>query len=582
MLNDSVAILKLKKSNCKNCHKCIRNCPVGSIRFSDHQAHIVDKECILCGQCFVVCPQNAKKIRSDLSLAKELISSGVRVIASIAPSFAAIFPNTDIYAIEKVLRKLGFFSVEETAMGATIVKREYEKIISSKRQEIVISSCCHTVNLLIQKHYPEALSYLANVITPMQAHCLDIKKRCPDAKTVFIGPCISKKDEAEQTSKATDCVLTFEELDQWLEEENIKIANNKKTQQEPIMDKVSDKPAVLWPDKKKTGKTRFFPTSGGIIKSMNCYYEGFSYLAIDGMENCLSALQEIIAGNIKSCFIEMSACSGSCVGGPVMSRNFHRPVQNYSQIAAGAGNQDFPVEELPSDLLKANYNVQQLNNRMPDEIEITAILKQIGKTKPEHELNCGTCGYDTCRKKAIAVYQGKADLSMCLPFLKEKAESFSDNIINNTPNGIIVVDENYQVQQINKAACRIMNIRSPEDVLGDQVVRIMDPKPFMDVLQKRQNIHGRRTYLAEYKKYVEENIILDREFNLVICIMHDVTDEEKEREKKESIRHQTTEIADKVIEKQMRVVQEIASLLGETTAETKIALAKLKESISDE
>ena len=223
MLNNSLAILKLKKSNCKNCHKCIRNCPVGSIRFSDHQAHIVNQECILCGQCFVVCPQNAKKIRNDLALAKELISSGDRVIASIAPSFAANFPNTDIYTIEEVLRKLGFFSVEETAMGATIVKREYEKIIYSKQQEIVISSCCHTVNLLIQKHYPEALPYLADVVTPMQAHCLDIKKRYPDAKTVFIGPCISKKDEAEQISKATDCVLTFEELDQWLEEENIKI-----------------------------------------------------------------------------------------------------------------------------------------------------------------------------------------------------------------------------------------------------------------------------------------------------------------------------------------------------------------------
>jgi sensor histidine kinase regulating citrate/malate metabolism len=171
---------------------------------------------------------------------------------------------------------------------------------------------------------------------------------------------------------------------------------------------------------------------------------------------------------------------------------------------------------------------------------------------------------------------------MCLPYLKEKAESFSDNIISNTPNGIIVVNDSYQVQQINRAALKIMNIRRVEDVLGEQVVRIMDPKPFMDVLNSGQSIHGRRTYLAEYKKYVEKSIIFDREFNLLICIMHDVTDEENQRERKESIRHQTIDIADKVVEKQMRIVQKIASLLGETAAETKIALTKLKESISDE
>jgi len=265
-----------------------------------------------------------------------------------------------------------------------------------------------------------------------------------------------------------------------------------------------------------------------------------------------------------------------------MDRNHLSPIQNYSQVAAIAGQGDFQIEMPETTRLVQTFARIELDNRSPDEIEIQAILRQIGKTKPEHELNCGTCGYDTCRQKAIAVYQGKADLSMCLPYLKEKAESFSDNIISNTPNGIIVVNDSFQVQQINRAALNIMNIRCAEDVLGEQVVRIMDPKPFMDVLNTGRSIHGRRTYLAEYKKYVEKSIIFDREFNLLICIMHDVTDEEKQRERKESIRHQTIDIADKVVEKQMRIVQEIASLLGETAAETKIALTKLKESISDE
>ena len=182
----------------------------------------------------------------------------------------------------------------------------------------------------------------------------------------------------------------------------------------------------------------------------------------------------------------------------------------------------------------------------------------------------------------MAIYQGKAEISMCLPYLKEKAETFSDNIVRNTPNGIIVLNEKLEVQQINKEALKIMNLRSASDVLGDGVIRILDPKDFVEVLQKGRNIRDRRVYLAEYDKYVEETIVYDKEYRLLVCIMRDVTEEENARERKENLSRQTVEVADRVVDKQMRIVQEIASLLGETAAETKIALTKLKESISDE
>ena len=219
---------------------------------------------------------------------------------------------------------------------------------------------------------------------------------------------------------------------------------------------------------------------------------------------------------------------------------------------------------------------------MPSESEIADILRQMGKHTPADELNCGSCGYNTCREKAVAIYQGKAEISMCLPYLKEKAETFSDNIVRNTPNGIIVLNEKLEVQQINKEALKIMNLRSASDVLGDGVIRILDPKDFVEVLQKGRNIRDRRVYLAEYDKYVEETIVYDKEYRLLVCIMRDVTEEENARERKENLSRQTVEVADRVVDKQMRIVQEIASLLGETAAETKIALTKLKESISDE
>ena len=181
-------ILQLKKSNCKNCYKCIRHCPVKSIRFSGNQAFIVGNECILCGGCFVVCPQNAKKIVDETEKVRVLIQSGVPVIASLAPSFIANYEGVGIPSMRDALRKIGFFDVEETAVGATIVKRQYEEMLRSGQRDVLITSCCHSVNLLIQKYFCGVLPFLADVISPMQAHSLDIKRRYPNAKTVFIGP----------------------------------------------------------------------------------------------------------------------------------------------------------------------------------------------------------------------------------------------------------------------------------------------------------------------------------------------------------------------------------------------------------
>ena len=143
--------LKLKKSNCKNCYKCIRHCPVKSIKFQSDQAHIVKDECVLCGQCFVVCPQNAKEIRNDVPAVQALLNSGSRVVVSLAPSFVANYPGATIDTMKAALKKLGFDEVEETAIGASIVKTEYEKIIAERRQKIIISTCCHSVNTMIQK-----------------------------------------------------------------------------------------------------------------------------------------------------------------------------------------------------------------------------------------------------------------------------------------------------------------------------------------------------------------------------------------------------------------------------------------------
>ena len=554
--------LTLKKSNCKNCYKCIRHCPVKAIRFSGNQAHIIGNECILCGQCFVVCPQNAKQIVDETEKVKVFLQSGDPVVVSLAPSFVANYEGVGINAMRDALQKLGFYEVEETAIGATIVKNEYERMLKEDERDIIITSCCHSINLLIQKYFPAELEYLADVVSPMQAHCMDIKKRFPKAKTVFIGPCVAKKDEAEHYEGVVDAVLTFEELTNWLKEENIELKTDM--------------------DSNEESRARFFPTTGGILKTMAQDAPGYTYMALDGIENCVDALKDIESGKIHKCFIEMSACIGSCVGGPIMEKYHRSPLRDYISVANFAGEKDFKVEQLNAVEIKKQFTYIEHRLSMPSEEDIAGVLRQMGKIKPSDELNCCSCGYNSCREKAIAICQGKAEISMCLPYLKDKAESFSDTIVKSSPDGMIVLNENLEVQQINQAALNFMNLRYETDILGEPVVRILDPKIFLQVQSTGRAVRGKKIYLAEYKRYVKLTVVYNKDSHVLVSILRDITDKETEREKKEKIRNQTIEVADKVVEKQMRIVQEIASLLGETAAETKIALTKLKESITDE
>ena len=484
--------LTLKKSNCKNCYKCIRNCPVKAIRFSGNQAHIIGNECILCGHCFVVCPQNAKEIVDSTEKARVLLQSGDPVVVSLAPSFIANYEGVGIKSIRRALKKLGFYDVEETAVGATIVKTEYERMLREEDRDIIITSCCHSINLLIQKYFPSALEYLADVMSPMQAHCADIKRRIPNAKTVFIGPCVAKKDEGEYYEGIVDAVLTFEELTNWLKAERIELETE-----------VDDTPE---------SRARFFPTTGGVLKTMTKDAPGYTYIALDGVENCIAALKDIESGRIHNCFIEMSACVGSCIGGPVMEK-YHStsPIKDYITVAGYAGERDFNTQQPAPMALKKNFTMIEKKLAQPSESEIMSVLRQMGKFKASDELNCGSCGYNSCREKAIAIIHGKAEISMCLPYLKDKAESFSDTIVNNTPNGLIVLNENLEVQQINNSARKIMNIRAASDVLGEPVIRILDPSVFAQVKNSGRSVRNKRTYLAEYKKYVEMTVVYANE-----------------------------------------------------------------------
>lgn len=558
-------VLSLKKANCKNCHTCIRSCPVKSIRFAENQAKVIHDECILCGRCVVICPQNAKKVRNDLTEVMGAIGEGRRVIATLAPAFISEYAVENIAEMETYLKKLGFFAARETAEGAYIVKSEYERMIKNREKKVIISSCCFTIVSLIQKYYPASIPLLADVLSPMMASAKKIKTEYPDAYVVFIGPCISKKQEADKLPGYVDCVLTFDELDHWFEKKNIEIEPHE----------VSDPEGRM---------SRFFPTTGGIIQCMYTKCTGYKYLAVDGLENCMHALDEIQEGKLENCFIEMSACEGSCVNGP-STRHFQRSALG-GRMRVDAYAKPICYKENDFDV-KVDFHLRRsipnefVHEPEPSEAAITGILARMGKTLPEHELNCGSCGYPSCREKAKAVYNNKADITMCLPYLLENAESFSNNIFNLSPSGILLVDKDLVIQRANAAASHLFGFRSG-DMAGKMVFELMDPNDFAVVLETGNDIIDKKIYLEEIAKYVELTIVLDSDHMRLFGIMKDITEEHKRQEKYRERRTQTIDITDKVVEKQMRIVQEIASLLGETTAETKIALSKIKNTVLSE
>ena len=560
-------ILGLKKANCKSCHKCIRVCPVKSIEFSGQQAKIIGSECILCGQCVVTCPQNAKVVRSDIQRVKAAIAAGQRVVASLAPSFIVDFPVDGIEEMASMLGKLGFADTQETALGAYLVKSEYERMVREKRQDIILSTCCPSAVRLVQKYYPELVDCLAPVVSPMEAHARYVKEQDPEAFVVFIGPCISKKAEAEDFSHGVDCVLTFEELKAWAQGEGAEPEN--------------------LPCDQGGRRSRFFPKPGGIIQSMDREGTGYRYYAVDGPEKCVAALRDIQSGRLHNVFLEMNVCEGACINGPMIRSRQGGMLECQDRVTdyAAPGFPDTPPKrDFQADIsisLACAIPAAPVRERIPTEEELAAILEKMGKTSPLDELNCGSCGYPTCREKAKAVFNGKAEVTMCLPYMRARAESLSDKILGSTPNAILVVGEDLTVQQMNGAAARFFGLERPDAAVHKPVEDFLDPVDFIFVLEDGRPIKDRKIWLEKSEKFVEETIVYDIENKLLLAIMKDVTAEEKENRRAQELRQQTLEVTDRIIQKQMRTVQEIASLLGETTAETKVALTKLRGAVAE-
>jgi len=564
-------VISFKEAKCKNCYKCVRTCEVKAITVTNSQAQIMNDKCILCGLCLEACPQNAKTFNSDLDKVKGYLKDNIPTIISIAPSYLGVIKQKSPGQIITALLKLGFWKVFETAEGAAYVTKEYEKLLKAGKMDNIITTCCPSVNDLIEIYYPSLTKYMAPVVSPMIAHGKLLRKEYGrDVKIVFLGPCIAKKREAEidpRTSGYIDAVINFTELEQWLLEEQIYIDDLENTLPENLDPFVN----------------RLYPISSGIISSVVAANVPSKYrkFYVHGIRNCVELLDSMEKGEISGSFIEVNICTGGCIKGSAVNK------EGLSRFKVKLDMEEVipkrPVDETYLEKGKDISFFKPFSNRahsepQPTEQEINQILQKIGKTKREDELNCGACGYSSCREKAVAVYQGKAELTMCIPYMHEKAQSMANLILETTPNIIILVDSDMKIMEFSGTAKDYFHI-SRAKAKEKYLYELIDHTDFEHVLTTHEPIKGKKVSYPNLGITTLQTIVYVQEQNAVLGILQDITKEEEKNLQILRVKMDTIEMAQKVIDKQMMVAQQIAGLLGETTAETKVTLTKLRDTI---
>jgi PAS domain S-box-containing protein len=588
----NVGIITTIDAKCKDCYKCLRTCPVKAIRMErgalPHELHarVCEERCIFDGSCVMVCPQNAKKVASDLGSLRPLLEKGERVAASLAPSFPSAFPDVDPRVVPTALRLIGFSFVQETAIGAELVSEEYTRRFREEDTPLISSPCPVVVNL-VERHYPEVIPYLAPIVSPMVAHGRYLKQIMPGTKVVFIGPCIAKLGEREElgVDDAIDFVLTFEELKNVFLQAGVDLASLAPSRFDGAVPETA----------------RLFPVEGGMLRSASLSTDMLDcdVLTVSGLESCKEVLKQFIRGMRQGDrthlprLVDMLACEGGCINGPknpsvedVYTRRarvleYVKQSSDDRNQSKEADAQDVPERpEIPQKLLERSYRNLKPDVQVPDEGIIKAILAKTGKHSKSDELNCGACGYDSCGDKAIAVFQGMADPEMCIPYMRERAESVANLFVASTPNAIVVIDEDEVIRDLNAAAERMFK-RKKGEVVGKNLSAILEPGYFRQALQEKTIVQGEVCY-PDKELVTYQTIFYEPSERLAMGIIADITEERKRERRLLEIREQTLDKAQGVINKQMEVAQKIAGLLGETTAETKVLLTNLMNTFRNE
>ena len=600
-----IGVVSTNPARCRDCYRCVRVCPVKAVRVAGGQAEVVPELCIVCGSCVSACPQHAKVTRDDLPAVKAALAAGRKVVASVAPSVAAYFPldgapDQGLLSLEpmtEALMALGFAAVGETALGAAMVGLAHGEYVHAQpeRWPIITSSCPVVINL-VEQCYPDLIPHLAPQVSPMIAHGRYLHSQYgDDAFIVFIGPCIAKKAEAtdEAVAGAIDAALTYDELARWMADAGVMLNC---AEDEGVLGAESGRLASSAAPSAYAALTgapaRLFPLEGGLLGTAHLSTDLLSPFVFvgSGMDICRNVLEGIRAGGWQTAMVELMACSGGCINGPALAERGSIALarQRVQRFAEHHGPQQPPSQAEWPDLLRS-YSDRSTPAPQFSEAEITAVLHQVGKYLPEDELNCGSCGYTSCREKAIATLRGMAEATMCIPYMRARTESLHTVVMDVTPNAILVVDGDLRVQDLSRSA-EEMFACSRTYARGkslQSLVPIVDD--FISVRDTGQPVLNKVVRLAKAGNgqgeiIVEQSVVPvtgpsaahdQQDRALLVAILRDVTAREREHRELELIRAETVRRTQAVISNQMRVADEIAGLLGETTAETKVVLTQL-------
>jgi iron only hydrogenase large subunit-like protein/uncharacterized Fe-S cluster-containing protein len=557
-----------EKHECQDCYKCVRNCPVKAIKVEGGYASVVPELCILCGQCVAVCPNGAKRVRDDLAHARQLLAMKSRVLVSLAPSYVSEFPDVQPAQMVHALKRLGFFGVSETALGAQQVSAQAAALLLENPDRVLVSSACPTVVGYLQKHQPDGSHLLAGLLSPLLTHCKMLRDTFgDDTGIVFIGPCIAKKLEAALHPELLDVVLTFEDLRRWFDQEKI----------------MPERIAAMAEDRfvpEGSAEGAWYPVDGGMIAGMKsaCAVNDCSLMAFSGLGAIRKALEGVVEMKPnEGLFLELLACEGGCVNGPKMARRDATVIKR-RRVLQSVRPAGIVLPRRPEVETKSSFVVLPRPAVHYPDAQIREALRNVGKFSPDDELNCGGCGYDSCREFAIALINQKAERAMCVTYMRKLAHKKANALIQKMPSAVVIVNDAMRVIEFNAAFVglfaqdRAADGDGPVSIEGIMLSEVMPfASLFHNVLKTGEDILDRD--LRFQNTILHATIFSIEKHCLVGGIIQDIT-------KPAVQKAQVIRKAQEVIQKQLATTQQIAYLLGENAAESEIALNSIIDSFS--
>ncbi|MCK9320643.1 MAG: 4Fe-4S binding protein [Bacteroidales bacterium] len=581
---NKLSAIYTEKNNCQDCYKCVKNCPVKAIKLEDNSASVIPELCIYCGKCTQVCPANAKKVRDDLPVVRQALKKE-KIIVSLAPSYLSEYENVETNKVIAAFKEAGFYGVSETALGAEKVALETKNWIDKQENGVYISSCCPSAVLLINKYYSEHSSAVAPILSPMVAHAKFLKEIYPEAKVLFVGPCIAKKEEVTQYAEYIDYVLSFKDIKAFFEDIGIFFEFMKPTEDD-----------VFIPI--RANKGNLYPIDGGMLTCMidsinsdvdrinhnSNKKESIRYMTFSGVKNLKEIMRDFdsMKTNGKT-FIEVMTCDGGCIKGPVAiskKSSASKRLNVLDKVSVEPRNEEMLSKLNELDISTKYDFIKKIEKEEYTLNQIYEALKMVNKKSEADELNCGGCGYDNCREFAKALIAGKAENDMCISYMRKIAQDKTNILLKKMPSGIVIVNDKLKVVDANKNFA---------DILGDEVKMIFEANPglygaditklipyhnlFSQVLETGVDIIEQD--IRDGERYYTLSVFSVQNHSLVCGIIKNLHAPEV---RKDLVLNRTKE----VIMENMKVVQQIAFLLGENASYTESMLNSILESHSND